>query len=140
MTNAAAGSIHQRPNSAFVPRPIRSAIERYAHSCVCDASLTAADEFSLRPTRRLQSASSGNVGANSDPGLQDVVAATAPGQQARLMLELSSLTERLPDRRAHRRQLDELVAHRATSIAASQAAAIASSTRSSSSVPTSVRE
>ncbi len=63
ITNAAAGSIHHKPKSAFAPRPINSAIERYAHSCVCDASLTAAGEFSLRPTRRFQEARSGMLGA-----------------------------------------------------------------------------
>src|SRR4051812_27724246 len=63
IASAASGSAHHHPSTAFAPRPTRSAIERYAQSCVCEDSLTAAAELSLSPTRRFAQASSGIVAA-----------------------------------------------------------------------------
>src|SRR6476661_10209614 len=63
IASAVSGSAHHQPAIAFAPRPTSSAIERYAHSCVCDASLTAADEFKPLPIRRFARASNGIVGA-----------------------------------------------------------------------------
>src|SRR5207248_10184111 len=63
MTSAVSGSAHHQPASALAPSPSRRAIERYAQSCVCEASLTAAEEWSWFAIRRLARARSGIVGA-----------------------------------------------------------------------------
>src|SRR5262249_22934390 len=60
---AARGSAHHQPRRAFAPRPTSSATERYAQSGVWEASLTAAEEWSLEPTWTLARPSSGIVTA-----------------------------------------------------------------------------
>ncbi len=56
--------------------------------------------------------SGGEAGGDRDRGFEKVIPDPAPGEQTRLLLELAPLDERIPERDAHRRQLDQLVAQR----------------------------
>jgi hypothetical protein len=58
---AVTGSAHHQPRTAFAPRPMSKAADRYAQSMFWRPSDLVADEPSLSPTRAFVTASGGIV-------------------------------------------------------------------------------